>query len=189
MYDVVIYVHGFGSSSKSSKVDYIQNVCTELEIDFHAVDYDSSLPYEEIINELLTQVNPLVLNKNVLFVGSSLGGFYSIQLANKFCAQVVLLNPSVNPYGTLEKYITESVLGCSITKEVLESYKNVSFPMPKYGGCCLLETDDEVIPYEIALNHLKDIKVIIIEGGDHRFQNLPILKQELIHIINSGMMI
>ena len=46
------------------------------------------------------------LNKdeNVYLIGSSLGGFYSLYLANKYDLKAVLINPAVNPAGSLDRY-------------------------------------------------------------------------------------
>lgn len=44
---------------------------------------------------------------DITLVGSSLGGFYSIYLSEKYNLKAVLINPSVEPWVTMKKHIGE----------------------------------------------------------------------------------
>lgn len=40
-----------------------------------------------------------------VLVGSSLGGYYSLYIGNKYDLKTVLINPSIQPYLTAKKYV------------------------------------------------------------------------------------
>lgn len=44
---------------------------------------------------------------NITLIGSSLGGFYSIYLAQKYNLKAILINPSIESHKTLKTYVGE----------------------------------------------------------------------------------
>ena len=97
---MIIYIHGFASSGFGSKPqkfkEYFEDEIMTL-----------SLPtIPNLAIDTLEQIIEAFLNKeeDVFLVGSSLGGFYALYLANKYDLKAVLINPAVNPAGSLDRY-------------------------------------------------------------------------------------
>ncbi len=180
MLDNIFYIHGFGSSSDSTKGNYIRDLCKELNINFIGIDYDTSADYVTVMEQIVEQMKPHLSFpiETGLMIGSSLGGYWAIKLANRFIMPCLLLNPSLNPRESLKKYE-------AINKNNVSSYKDSS--VPNYGCVALFESGDEVIDYRDALEELKDHgRMVIIPGGSHQFENLHIIRDEIIRINNSG---
>lgn len=174
----VIYLHGFQSSSRSEKAQVLSSFLKTLEkkVSFLAPD----LPFSP--DKTLEQVSVLLqtlAGKEILLVGSSLGGFYASYFSQRFQVPAVLINPAVfasplfesfsgqeikNSY-TGEKY-TVSEQDIATLKQMEKTdfgHKNLIF--------CLLETGDEVLDYRQAEKKYQFCKLKVIEGGDHRFKN------------------
>ena len=97
---MIIYIHGFASSGFGSKPQKFKEYFEEEIITI-------SLPtIPNLAIDTLEQIIEFSLNKEepVYLVGSSLGGFYALYLANKYDLKAVLINPAVNPWGTLDRY-------------------------------------------------------------------------------------
>ena len=100
----IIYAHGFRSSAKSRKAtqlgDYLQT--HHPEVRYLALDL-SFRPTQAI-----SQLQWHCLGKapeTLTIVGSSLGGFYAVVLAEKLGCRAVLLNPSIRPFETDRKSV------------------------------------------------------------------------------------
>ncbi len=53
-------------------------------------------------------ISSFVKYEKVYLIGSSLGGYYATYLSDYFNIPAVLINPSVNPKGTLRQYLGRS---------------------------------------------------------------------------------
>ncbi|MCG3720375.1 esterase, partial [Aliarcobacter butzleri] len=86
---MIIYIHGFASCGFGSKAQKFKEYFEEEIITI-------SLPtIPNLAIDTLEQIIEFSLNKdeNVYLIGSSLGGFYSLYLANKYDLKAVLINP------------------------------------------------------------------------------------------------
>lgn len=173
---MIIYIHGFGSSGQSGKANLFREYFKKNNIEYIA----PSLSY---IPELAVTTLEELINSysNVSLIGSSLGGFYSIYLAEKYRLKAVLINPAVKSEKTLKKHIelknrAESYYdgSCFEWREShLDMLKKYVVEKPTIGEYLLmLNKRDEVLDYRDALEKLADAKKIIEEGGSHRFENI-----------------
>jgi predicted esterase YcpF (UPF0227 family) len=96
---MIIYIHGFGSSVNGGKASLFREYF-EKEVIAPSLSYVPNLAIDT-----LEQLIEMFLEKDetVGLVGSSLGGYYAIHLANKYDLKAVLINPSIYPYKTLDK--------------------------------------------------------------------------------------
>lgn len=183
-FDRIIYIHGFGSSSNGNKVSFLKEIAEELELDLIAVDYDTSASYEDCVAKIKAQIPA---DGNSMFIGTSLGAFYAITLANMTENPCIVLNPSLDPYHSLRKYLDKPVNGLFSNISAIESYQGKSFPKPQYGCRAMFETGDDVLDHSAAIKNLKEHAAInIIEGGSHRFESYDLLKKEIIDLKNRG---
>lgn len=174
---MIIYVHGFASSGFGSKPQKFKEYFEDEIITI-------SLPtIPNLAIDTLEQIIEAFLNKeeDVYLVGSSLGGFYSLYLANKYDLKAVLINPAIDPWGTLDRYegvdfVTNYYDNSrfEFTRNHIKSLKNyeVDYIKNPQNFMTLLQEEDEVLDYSIAALKLEDTELIIEEGGNHSFDGI-----------------
>ncbi|WCN10497.1 YqiA/YcfP family alpha/beta fold hydrolase [Marinomonas mediterranea] len=173
----LIYVHGFNSSERSFKSQLIKQAMASIgkEADFYCprLHWQPYLAIQQL--EVLIE-GKLASGQNVALVGSSLGGFYSLYLSEKYNLKAVLINPAVeapillqdllgvqeNPY-TNERY--------TLTQTHIEELQTIDVTKPTGNNIWLmLQEGDEVLDYQAALNRFKQVERLTHEkGGDHSF--------------------
>ncbi len=171
---MIIYIHGFASSGFGGKATLFKKYygdgiyCPTL----------SHIP--KLALDTLDQLIQMQLknNETIHLIGSSLGGFYSIYLANKYNLKAVLINPAIFPYKTLDKigqathYFDMSTF--EVTQGHLEFLTNLDVKLPnnERNFFLLLQKGDETLNYEEAVLKLENSKMIIEEGGTHSFEGI-----------------
>jgi predicted esterase YcpF (UPF0227 family) len=177
----VIYLHGFNSSPGSEKASLTKEYFQEWapDIDF----YVPQLPPAPMsaISTVETLVESIGVENLAGFIGSSLGGYYSLYLQKRFVSlnpglKVVLINPAVKPFELLSGYLGENqnpYTGESYTVESEHmdqlrslSSRSISTPMNTF---LLAQTGDEVLDYYQSVSHLNGAKMWLQYGGDHSF--------------------
>lgn len=171
---MIIYIHGFGSSGNGGKATLFREYFEE-EVIAPSLSYVPNLAIDT-----LEQMIEMLLEKDetVGLVGSSLGGYYAIYLANKYNIKAVLINPAIYPYNTLDKigmamnYYDGSTF--EVTQSHIQSLKAFEIQEIKNQEkfMTLLQTDDEVLDYNDAVEKLADSELVIEEGGSHSFENI-----------------
>lgn len=180
----IIYIHGIGSSSNGNKVSFLREIAKELRVDFIAVDYDSSASYEDCVAKIKTQVPR---EGNFMIIGTSLGAFYAITIANMTKNPCIVLNPSLDPYHSLIKYLDKPVNGLFSNNMSIKSYEGKSFPEPQHSCIAMFETGDDVLDHNAAIEHLKEhADINIIKGGSHRFESYDLLKEQILAFNKRG---
>ena len=171
---MIIYIHGFGSSGHGGKASLFREYFEE-ELIAPSLSYVPNLAIDT-----LEQIIEMLLEKDetVGLVGSSLGGYYAIYLASKYNLKAVLINPAIYPYKTLDKigmsmnyYDTSSF---EVTSEHIQTLKGLEVQevLNQENYITLLQTDDEVLDYNDAIEKLPDSELVIEEGGNHSFENI-----------------
>ena len=125
-----------------------------------------------------------------MFIGSSLGGFYASYFAEKLGSKAVLINPASNPYLGMEMYLGKNTNYSTneefyLSKEDLEILKlnNVSKIKFPSNYLVLIETGDDVIPFEYTLDFYNGCNFCIIKEGSHSFDSF----KEKLEIISKFM--
>ncbi len=162
---MIIYIHGFGSSGYGGKATLFREYFEE-EVIAPSLSYVPTLAIdtlEQIIEMLLEK------DENIGLVGSSLGGYYAIYLANKYDLKAVLINPAVYPYKTLEKVgmAMNYYDGTSFetTENHIKQLKSFEVEVIKNqeNFITLLQTEDEVLDYTEAEEKLSESELVIEE--------------------------
>ncbi len=166
----ILYLHGFASCGEGKKSNVLKDFFGKTNVD--TPDLEAS-PIESIRHiETLFETS-----EYSLIVGSSLGGFYATYFSEKYSIKAVLLNPSTEPWKTLEPYVGWQTRFCdgekfefkSIYLEQLLSLRTT----PKKGYYLLLvQSEDEVLDYTKAQSLYNKHRVIVEYGGNHRFENI-----------------
>ncbi|WP_372622365.1 YqiA/YcfP family alpha/beta fold hydrolase, partial [Alteromonas stellipolaris] len=95
----VLYLHGFLSSPKSVKAQatkaYFEQYHPDVTLHIPAL---SNYP-SQVESQLLTLIEstPALIKDGLRVIGSSMGGYLSTFLIEKFSGKAVLINPAVKP--------------------------------------------------------------------------------------------
>lgn len=169
---MILYLHGFASCGNSTKTQLLKKYFGEENV--LAPDLPPS-PHEAV--SLARRV--IIENDIDLIIGSSLGGFYATYLCETTGIKAVLINPSTQPYITLASYVGENHYWCSgeafeFSREDLNALFEYAVgtlnDASKY--LLLLQAGDELLDYTKAQEKYAGAKIIVEEGGNHRFENL-----------------
>ncbi|MEE2003158.1 YqiA/YcfP family alpha/beta fold hydrolase [Alkalimonas sp. MEB108] len=170
---MIIFIHGFGSNGLGSKACQLRAYCALNKIPFLAPSL-STIPVLAIstLEELIEQC----LNfQPIRLIGSSLGGYYALYLAQKYQLSAVLINPSMEPEVTLQRHRGKACnyfdgSGYEWTAEHLASLKHYRTDSTGKNTLLLVQTGDEVLDYQVAVNRLPDAETIVVPGGNHGFE-------------------
>jgi hypothetical protein len=174
---MTIIIHGFGSAGKGGKAMLFREYFKEQGKPCIA----PSLSYvPELAMDTLEQL-VLSCGDDVTLIGSSLGGYYAIYLAEKYGLKAVLINPAVDSSKTLKRVLemggkatnyydnTEFTWNENHVK-MLQNYRVDEVENGEY--LLLLQTADDVLDYREAVAKLPHATTIIEEGGTHPFEGI-----------------
>jgi len=173
-----IYLHGFLSSPQSAKArqlaDYLHEHHPDIDYVVPALPEAPQRAYaiaEAAVQSLLAD------HAQVGLIGSSMGGFYATLLAERFHLRAVIINPSVQPQLSIEKYFGEHQnpytgqqfsIGAA-DAEALQRMAVAQLTQPR-NYWLLAQTGDEVLDYRQAVAFYSGAKKTIEPDGDHQFQ-------------------
>jgi len=174
---LLLYLHGFLSSPQSQKAQQTIKYCQQIGFEnFIKVPRLSGGPAEIIamINSLLEAQD----KGKLMFIGSSLGGFYATYLAEIYQAPAVLINPAVRPFEYWEKHVGEHKSHYSddvhvVTKSHIDELRNLFIKeLTKPDNImALIQSGDETLDYRLAVEKFKKAHCIVRENGNHSYEN------------------
>jgi hypothetical protein len=173
MSKLVVYLHGFASSSQSEKAlmtkAFFQQQLPDVELLMPDLPYT---PKEAVaaIEQALNGRRPDAV------IGSSLGGFLGTYLAEQTGCYAVLINPAVAPYELLSQHFGtyhHPVLKQDFNVEpqhmpLLAELEHKPSALDRY--LVLLQEGDEVLDYRKAVQFYAGCTVDVQSGGDHSYQ-------------------
>lgn len=177
---MLIYLHGFNSSPASHKAQVMK---AHLEgrglAHLYACPALPDTPKEAIrAIEAVIAENPAGRDpRTVTFLGSSLGGFYATNLAEKLRCRAVLINPAITPHIGLAAFLgTQRNLHTGepyeLTRAHLEGWRALLVErIDPERYLLLLETGDEVLDWREAARKYEGARMVIRDGGDHSLQS------------------
>jgi pimeloyl-ACP methyl ester carboxylesterase len=159
--ETIIYFHGYGSNGSSETVKKIQKLFPNdliISPSYCTTNADEAIQYlDTIVKSSIEKYRDIVL------VGSSLGGFIANYFSNKYGIAVLLINPCLDPVVLLEKYNPKDNVNCESFKKY---YLDDVFGVPKY---VVLGAKDTVIPYTLFMDRfLERYEVFINNNMGHR---------------------
>lgn len=177
MLSAIVYIHGFNSSPQSHKAQQFRQWMA-IHHPMYTLHIPALAPYPlDAIHQLenLAKQAP----HSTGFIGSSLGGFYATWLAEKFAAPAVLINPAINPFETLSRYLGENQNfhtqeRYTLTQQHVDDLRSLYVEKTSHPERLrvLLQTGDETLDFREAATHFYQSPVVIEYGGDHAFQNI-----------------
>lgn len=128
---MLFYIHGF-TSSRQSRSCKLLNEIPGLRVE--PLGYDSAHTCDQCLDELEQQIAELNPQDPCLFMGSSLGGFFSLLLASRHGGGFAMFNPCLMPETLLMYMLGENTYCWTgekfiLTKEAVESYAPYAVPL------------------------------------------------------------
>ena len=171
----LIYLHGFLSSPQSVKAQQ-----TLAYVKAHLPDLPMHVPelpnYPGQAAKLLDDLVSSLGNVPLRFIGSSMGGFLSTFLVERFGGKAVLINPAVRPFELLVDYLGPHVnpytdKPFTLTEQHIDELRALDTPSLRKPDSywALLQTEDETLDYRLAEQKYAGGKLTIEQGGDHSF--------------------
>lgn len=170
---MILYLHGFRSSPQSTKTRLLGQW-------MHALGRGSEyqcpqLPASPRAAIELALASVEGINRSELtLIGSSLGGFYAIWLAEYLGCRAVLLNPAVNAARDLASQVgvttsyhaNESFEFTQTHLLELEAFSHQKITLPE-RYFLVAATGDELLDWREMVAHFPQSKQLVIEGSDH----------------------
>ncbi len=189
----ILYLHGFLSSPQSVKAQatkaYFEQHHKNITLHVPAL---SNYP-SEVEAQLLALIEgtPALIENGLRLIGSSMGGYLSTFLLEKFGGKAVLINPAVQPYELLQHFIGThqnpytgeqfDIVESDI--DVIKALDTTELKEPNRYKV-MLQTDDETLDYRLAESKYAKSNLLIEEGGDHSFvgyeNHLPAIAEFLL---------
>ena len=177
MSNTILYFHGFKSSSDSGKAQefkkFIENNTSQTKIIVPDLEDDFKEAHKQI-KTLIDKSNP-----NILYMGSSLGGYYALYFAQLYKSKSVLINPAIPPLydfeihlGKNENYATGNKF--TISKDdisYIRSLHHKKILEPK-NNLILLESGDEILNYVESSSYFRGSYIDIFYGGNHSYTSI-----------------
>ena len=177
MSNTILYFHGFKSSSDSSKAQefkkFIENKTSQTKIIIPDLEDDFKEAHKQI--ETLIDKN----SPNILYMGSSLGGYYALYFAQLYKSKSVLINPAIAPLndfeihlGKNENYATGNKFTISKNDiSYIRSLHHKKILEPK-NNLILLESGDEILNYVESSSYFRGSYIDIFYGGNHSYTSI-----------------
>jgi len=170
----ILYIHGFNSSPLSEKAELTRCYFAKSypDVEFICPQLPSS-PNEAI--EMLDNLVKTKCDETWWLMGSSLGGFFSTYLSEKYQLKAVLINPAIKPYELLVDYLGEQENPYTneryiVKRSHMNDLKQLACEIiTKKSYLVMVQTGDEVLDYRQAVTKYKNCQLIVQSGGDHSF--------------------
>lgn len=172
---MLIYIHGFNSSSQSGKA-------RELGAWLEARGLGEAWACPDLPDRpaaAIARLEALIAASRgpAKLVGSSLGGHYATWLAERHGLKAVLINPCVDCHAKLAERVGKPQKNWHtgdeylFTADHLTELDALAVPVITRPERYLLlaETGDEVLDYREAVTRYRGARQVVLEGGDHGF--------------------
>jgi hypothetical protein len=172
---MLIYIHGFNSSSGSGKARELR-----AWLEGHGLGEAFAcpdLPHRPAAAIALLEGLIARSQGPAKLVGSSLGGFYAACLAERHDLKAVLINPCMSCHEKLAGAVGQVQTNWHSGEEYYFTQAHVdelqALHLPRLrrpeNHLLLVETGDEVLDYREAEAYFQGARQVVLEGGDHGF--------------------
>ena len=176
MNPLIVYLHGFNSSSLSHKAQVLGRYLEGLGL----ADRYACPALPPLADDALAAAEQAMAGREggaICLVGSSLGGFYATYLAEKHGAKAVLINPAIEPHVGLRDYLgpqknLHTGEPYELTEQHLKQWARLYLPkITPERYLLIVETGDEVLDYRAAVARYAGAEQVVVEGGDHSLRS------------------
>ena len=179
---LVVYLHGFRSSPRSSKAVMTGDAIKSLSTSEHPIEWycpqlvASPKASMDIVNSHIARSQ----HDRLVVIGSSLGGYYANYLAEKYGSKAVALNPAVRAprelaahVGMLTSYDTNEPY--DFRPEYIDELKalqveSITDPSRYF---LMAAKGDELLDWHEMVDFYKGAEQLVLEGSDHGIADYP----------------
>jgi predicted esterase YcpF (UPF0227 family) len=173
---LLVYLHGFRSSPRSSKAVMTGEAVKALATAENAIDWycPQLLASPKKSMELVTEYIDQSRADRMIVIGSSLGGFYTNYLAEKYGCKAIALNPAVRAARELAPHVGmmtsyDSDEPFDFRTEYIDELKalqveRISNPDRYF---LIAAKGDELLDWREMSQFYEGAKQLILEGSDH----------------------
>jgi len=174
----IIVIHGFASSGNSIKSKFIKK-------EFGSAVKTPSLPSIpekdiEILEKIIQDCS------DPLLIGSSLGGFYSLYMSQKYNLDSILINPllhidDIKPYiGNHKYYDNDEIFSFKFDDYLfLKNIEKIIINNKKYNSkiYIIVSKNDKIIPFTKSLDffYSANVNLKVYKNGNHSFNREKIV--------------
>lgn len=175
---LIVYCHGLASRGLSPRSKMLVDAFGEDNV----VAPDLPVSPTEVIDILEHEIHTRSFSQ-LLFIGTSLGGFWANYFAQKYKVPCVLINPVIYPNKTMERRIggnirqfAETTGSQTMLTEVLSQFsEHESWMRTNLNPSLIhlfLSEDDKILDVNDTLSDLQDVASCMISPtGGHRFED------------------
>ena len=184
----ILYFHGFASSSSSNKAKILKKYISRNYKNAEIIIPDLNNNFKLAVSQIYELINSA--KYPIVFMGSSLGGYYASYFSTKLKTKSVLINPAIPPLKDFEMYLGENENYSTgkkfkITREDIRYIRKVSYK--KYANAentyVLLESGDEVLNYKETAKYFSGSYMDIVYGGSHSYESLDEKLKSIVNFI------
>jgi len=179
---LVVYLHGFRSSPRSSKAVMTGEAIKALSTLGHPIDWycPQLLASPKASMDMVIKHIEESPHDQLVVIGSSLGGFYINYLAEKYDCKAIALNPAVRaprelaPHvGMLTAYDTDEPY--DFRPEYIDELKALQVEKISNPGRYFLMAakGDELLDWREMVDFYKGAEQLVLEGSDHGIAEYP----------------
>ncbi|MBU3628275.1 YqiA/YcfP family alpha/beta fold hydrolase [Polynucleobacter sp. AP-Reno-20A-A9] len=173
---LVVYLHGFRSSPRSSKAVLTGEAVKALSTPDDPIEWycPQLLPSPKASMDMVVKCIEASTHDHLVVIGSSLGGYYANYLAEKFACKAIALNPAVRApkelashVGMLTSYDTDEPY--DFRPEYIDELKalqveSISNPSRYF---LIAAKGDELLDWQEMVDFYRGAEQLVLEGGDH----------------------
>jgi predicted esterase YcpF (UPF0227 family) len=187
---LVVYLHGFRSSPRSSKAVLTGDAIKALSTANNPMEWycPQLLASPKDSMDMVIRHIEASTHDRLVVIGSSLGGYYTNYLAEKFGCKAVALNPAVRapkelaPHvGMLTSYDTNEPY--DFRPEYIDELKalqveSISNPSRYF---LIAAKGDELLDWQEMVDFYRGSEQLVLDGGDHGISDYP---DHLLKVLN-----
>jgi len=173
---LVVYLHGFRSSPRSSKAVMTGEAIKALSTSDNPIEWycPQLVASPKASMDMVIKHIEESKHDRLVVIGSSLGGYYTNYLAEKYDCKAVALNPAVRapkelaPHvGMLTSYDTDEPY--DFRPEYIDELKSLQVEQISNPGRYFLMAakGDELLDWREMVDFYKGAEQLVLEGSDH----------------------
>ena len=190
---LLVYLHGFRSSPRSSKAVMTGEAVAALSTIQHPIEWYCPQLVASPKSSMEMVINHIEAAKpdRLVVIGSSLGGYYANFLAEKYHCKAVVLNPAVRApkelashVGMLTEYDTDEPY--DFRSEYIDELKalqveSISEPTRYF---LIAAKGDELLDWKEMVDFYKGAQQLVLDGSDHGIADYPDHLPQVINFIS-----
>jgi predicted esterase YcpF (UPF0227 family) len=179
---LLVYLHGFRSSPRSSKAVLTGEAIKNLSSSAHPIEWycPQLVASPKASMDMVIDRIEASAHDRLIVMGSSLGGYYANYLAEKYGCKAVVLNPAVRAprelaahVGMLTSYDTDEPY--DFRPEYIDELKHLQIERISNPSRYFLMAakGDELLDWHEMVDFYQGAEQLVLEGSDHGISEYP----------------